>query len=179
MRHLKILDADVYVDRIPDCGTVERREYERRAVAGIIQQVLPGAVLRHTLSGVPQIDGVYVSVSHSRHYAAVAFAACPVGIDIEEHRDSQLERVATRFLDEEEMAGGALSADELLRAWTAKEAAFKALAPHNEGLVLRDIRLSKDMRHAYICAAHCFDVEHVRLGNGGPDVLLAVAVRCR
>lgn len=179
MRHLKILETDIYIDSIPDCGAGGRRESERRAVVGIIQQVLPGAVLRHTPSGAPQIDGMHVSVSHSRHYAAVGLSERPVGIDIEERRTAQLERVATRFLDDEEMARGAFSPDVLLRAWTAKEAVFKALAPHNEGVVLSDIRLSKNMRHACFGVAHRFDVEHVSHGNGAPDAILAVAVRCR
>ncbi|MDO5394610.1 MAG: 4'-phosphopantetheinyl transferase superfamily protein [Bacteroidales bacterium] len=178
MRHLKILETDIYIDSIPDCGAGGRRESERRAVAEIIRRVLPGCTLRHAQSGAPQIDGMHVSVSHSRHYAAVALSERPVGIDIEESRTAQLERVATRFLDDEEMAVGALSPVELLRAWTAKEAVFKALAPHNEGVVLSDIRLSKNMRHACFGVAHCFDVEHVSHGNCAPDAILAVAVRC-
>lgn len=179
MRHLRILETDIYIDSIPDCGAGRRRESERRAVAGIISRVLPGCTLRHAPSGAPEIDGMHVSVSHSRHYAAVALSEHPVGIDIEERRDGQLERVATRFLDDEEMGGGSLSPVELLRAWTAKEAAFKALAPHNDGVMLSDIRLSENMRHACFGVAHRFDVEHVsHHGNGAPDALLAVAVRC-
>lgn len=105
-----------------------RRERERKAVNRIVGRIWGSeAVVSHRDDGSPFIAGVqcHISVSHSRHYAAIAWDVLPgIGIDIEEPRIAQLEKVADRFLATGERQ--AWSA-RLLEAWTLKEAAFKAL----------------------------------------------------
>ena len=119
-----------------------RPDAERRAVSRLISYAFgPSACLAHRPSGAPYIIGsdVSVSVSHSRGYAAVAYSsAAIVGVDIEEPRQ-QLARVAPRVFSDEELALYS-SPELLLRAWTLKEALYKAaLTP---GLDFRkDIRL--------------------------------------
>lgn len=124
-----------------------RTERERAAVGDIIARFF-GADARvgHHDSGVPYLVGredISLSVSHSRDYAAIAFSIRrTIGVDIEQWRE-QLVRVAPRVLSESEMAVYGVSSDLLLRAWTMKEALYKAaLTP---GLDFRrDIALPSD-----------------------------------
>lgn len=123
-----------------DCGSVQvwlcpveaaptRREAEQRAVGRLLRAAFPdGAELRHTAEGVPCLAGsdVYISISHSRTCAALAVCAdAPVGIDVEDWRE-QLTRVAPRVLSAAELAVYGASPELLLRAWTLKEALYKA-----------------------------------------------------
>lgn len=88
------------------------------------------ALYRHDSHGAPFIDGspLSVSVSHSRDYAVVAVSdRSGLGIDIEQLRAEQLQRVATRFLSGSEREILA-PPRRLLWAWAAKEAVYKAAA---------------------------------------------------
>lgn len=81
-----------------------------------------------------------VSISHSRHWAAVALnPECRIGVDIEEARPEQLRRVAPKFLSGAERR---LWDDRLLEAWTCKEAVYKAAGVR--GLPLADIDLTSE-----------------------------------
>lgn len=124
---ITLLLSDILLTMAPiDRQGGSRRERERAAVAGLIASLFgPDARLGHTPLGAPYlVGGPHISVSHSAHYAAVA--ACteaPIGIDIEEERPEQLERVAPRVMTPDELAA---YSGRLLQAWTIKEAAFKA-----------------------------------------------------
>lgn len=103
-------------------GTRRRRETE--AVGRIARAI--GIAISHDHDGAPVTDGAFISVSHSAGLAVVALdAARAVGIDAEDWRDA-LWRVRPKFLSEAEAERFA-DADSLLRAWTAKEAVYKAL----------------------------------------------------
>ena len=105
-----------------------RRQREKAAVGRLIVRLAgPTAEIGHNANGSPYIVGSewYISVSHSRNFAALAWSDEPgIGIDIEEPRQSQLERVASKFLSDDELPRWT---GRLLEAWTIKEAAFKAL----------------------------------------------------
>lgn len=138
METLKIDDVTVYLCAIPGGGS--RRERERMAVNSLVEQVFPGCKLCHKSSGAPFIDipGVHVSVSHSRNYAVLAVSESAVGIDIEEQRAQQLERVVTRFMSDADLK----ACPNLLDAWTAKEAVFKAAGV--DDAMLADISFETD-----------------------------------
>lgn len=76
------------------------------------------------------IEGVespwYVSLSHSRGWAAAAIDRAPVGVDLEVVRPID-ERAAHLFLRDEEIEAmrSCSLPDRLLHFWTAKEAAWK------------------------------------------------------
>lgn len=111
----------------PDRTCTER---EHAAVRAIIARFFgTDAIVGHRDTGAPYLVGredINLTVSHSRDYAAVAFSAAhTVGVDIEQWRE-QLVRVAPRVLSESEMAVYGASSDLLLRAWTMKEALYKA-----------------------------------------------------
>lgn len=113
-----------------------RRERERTAVLRALRRLAgPEADIKHDESGAPLLVGAegYISVTHSRHTAAVLWSSTPGwGIDLEEARGEQLRRVAPRVLNPDELE---LFGDNLLKAWTIKEAAFKAA-----GLPIADLR---------------------------------------
>lgn len=119
-----------------------RREAERRTITALAQILFPSSKIGHRASGAPSLilpgggSRPWISVSHSRSLAALAVSDRPVGIDIEAP-SPKLERVAERFLSPEELA----SIPNLLRAWTAKEAAFKACP---EASLITDFHLAKE-----------------------------------
>lgn len=119
--------ARLYLCRLPEAAT--RREAEKAAVEALLRHAFPeGAVLCHTPEGAPYLkdNPVHISISHSRSRAALAVCAeAPVGVDVETLRD-QLARVAPRVLSEAELADYGTTAEGLLRAWTLKEALYKA-----------------------------------------------------
>ncbi len=115
----------------------------RNEVARLIaENVGPDVRLLHDPDGAPLLAGspMHVSVSHSRHFAAIALHPClRVGVDIEEPRPEQLRRVIAKFLTEPELP---LWNDRLLAAWTCKEAVYKAAGVRN--LPLGAIDLTTD-----------------------------------
>ena len=112
-------------------GGPTRRELEREAVRRLVRAAFgPEAVLEHRADGSPIVAAageLQISVSHSRHLAVLAVAPTAVGVDIEEPRE-QLLRVAGRFMTPEEQRNYP-TPELILKAWTLKEAAFKALRP--------------------------------------------------
>ncbi|MDE5799694.1 MAG: 4'-phosphopantetheinyl transferase superfamily protein [Paramuribaculum sp.] len=108
-----------------------RRDAERAAVARLVAEAFgEDAELGHDIHGAPYIAGrrdVYISVSHCRGLAVLAVSRRGrIGIDVEEE-NMRLERIAGRFLSPEEQLRWGGSIPSLAYAWTAKEAAFKAL----------------------------------------------------
>lgn len=110
---------------IPADSAVPRRQRERETVALLLRRMLVHeARLTHAPDGAPLLEGYNISISHSRDLAVVALDAVRrVGIDAEEMRP-QLLRIKERFLSPGELK--VFTTDEqLLTAWTAKEAVFK------------------------------------------------------
>ena len=110
-----------------------RRMRESEAVARALAELCgPQARKVNDSIGAPhlEIDGkpqeISISVSHSRDYAAVAVSPFGLfGLDIEQMR-GQLEKVAHRVLSPEEFDDYSRLEQGLLRAWTLKEALYKA-----------------------------------------------------
>ncbi|MDE7110390.1 MAG: 4'-phosphopantetheinyl transferase superfamily protein [Muribaculaceae bacterium] len=93
--------------------------------------------LDHDRDGAPLLVGstLHISISHSRRFAAIMLnEKVRCGIDIEEPRLDQLERVRSKFLTPAELAAEV----DLLSAWTAKEAVFKASATPGLGMSMID-----------------------------------------
>lgn len=137
----------LFVTDIESGDRSTRRRREQQAVARLIEHVFgPQARCAHTASGAPVVEGLDsespgISLSHSARFAALVTGGTrPIGVDIEEWRPAQLRRVADRFLsaDEREIF---LLAGDLLWAWAAKEAVYKAAGIRS--LAGPDIRLSR------------------------------------
>lgn len=141
-----------------------RSERERLIVNRIISTYISSeARLAHAPSGRPLLenaDGLHISISHSADYVAVVFGPIEgIGIDVEQPR-AQLARVAPRVLSAAEMAVYGHSESLLLRAWTLKEALYKAAL--TEGVDFRRdivLPLSPDGTRATVCGRP-FDIIH-------------------
>lgn len=115
----------------------------RRVVSDLIaEKISPEAQLEHDENGAPFLTGIpsppTISISHSRCVAVlqVALDPCQHGVDVEEWRE-KIRNVAPRFLGKDEKA---YRTDmQLLLAWTAKEAVYKAA--FIPGLGLKEIVL--------------------------------------
>lgn len=112
-----------------------RRQAEQNAVARCLGTLgLPDGCLCHRHDGAPFIEGDTsrrVSVTHSRQWAAVALSPetdGPTGIDMEETEREQLRKVCPRILSAEELTAARSAALGFAKAWTAKEAVFKAIS---------------------------------------------------
>lgn len=123
--------ADLLTDAdLAELSTIanSRRQLERATVLSIVRRVFGIKVsIDHDPDGSPVIKGRegFISISHSRQHAVVAFnPSCRIGVDTETWRD-QLTRVTDKFLSAAEREVYADN-DLLLRAWTIKEAVYKA-----------------------------------------------------
>lgn len=178
--------VEIYTAPIATDGSRgSRREAEKAATARLITSLFgPGATVAHSPDGAPRLilphtattaPAPEISISHSLHTVALAVgrARRPIGVDIELPRQ-QLVRVAARFLTPEEIPIHGAGEETLLRAWTAKEAAFKAAGI--AGLTLADIRLDATASSAMIPSSPSVEI---RLSHfPGPDgSLIALAIR--
>lgn len=124
---------NIYVMELEEPG----RQCEKSTVLKMIRHLFAGAELRHKPCGAPYVAGTdkYISVSHGAGYAVVVVAVTPVGVDIEQPRQ-QLERIRHKFMRSDDCT------DSLLHAWTAKEAAFKAV--ESADVTVHDISVERN-----------------------------------
>lgn len=158
---------DIYIEAIGSCGRGERRAAEDAAVTTLVRCAFGETAVRsHDAQGAPYItlvgarrDGrsegddrrinTGISISHSRRFAVlvVSRTGSEIGVDIESARP-QLARVCRRILSTAEYAAydGAL-----VRAWTAKEAVYKASRRYfaTEPEYSRDISIDGDTATAH------------------------------
>jgi len=137
MKIIELPQATIALAPIPDQGDKSRRERERAAVQKLVDHAAGTHVdILHHDDGSPypaEPCQLHISISHSRHIAALLWSSVPGwGIDIEEARQEQLSRIAARVLNQDEIS---LYHQNLLQAWTLKEATFKAA-----GLKMADLR---------------------------------------
>lgn len=122
-----IIDNTIVVWRaIPTGEAGSRRQRERDTVLALLRDTLGSdCSLTHDTDGAPQLEGWHISISHSIDLAVVALNRDQrIGVDAETMRDA-LWRVRPKFLSSTEMEF-CDTPRRLLRAWTAKEAAYKA-----------------------------------------------------
>ena len=143
----------LYRRPLPHSTRETRREAEREASLSLIAEAFgPGARLLHHPDGAPQIPeapaGWVYSLSHSADECilAVGHGFEAIGVDVERERP-QLARVRRKFLSEKELEWiSEADMPALLRAWTAKEAVYKAA--RTPGLPLTEIELRSDFGEA-------------------------------
>ncbi|MCX4369513.1 4'-phosphopantetheinyl transferase superfamily protein [Muribaculaceae bacterium Isolate-042 (Harlan)] len=167
-----------------------RREAEREAVAGLVAAAfVPEARLMHKESGAPYIltgDGCdtlhSVSISHCSDTAMLAVApeGTAIGIDCEHFRKA-LRNVAPRVLSADEMPGWTASDTLLLRAWTIKEAVYKAAGipglPLAEGIRLPQAEIADNAISDIIAAtADGRRFRLIFLPDIAPSTTIAVAL---
>lgn len=109
--------------------------------------------ITHNEMGKPLFRGYYLSVSHTKGYAALILSKFQeVAVDIEHYSD-RIERVADKFMRKDEKADGL---DSLLVHWCAKETVYKLFSEDN--LMFEDMRVKPfDTMSDWSC-----DVENLR-----------------
>ncbi|MCM1518783.1 MAG: 4'-phosphopantetheinyl transferase superfamily protein [Pseudoflavonifractor sp.] len=144
----------------------DNRRREILAGRGIVRMAL-GIDLVHDQYGAPatQTGNVNISLSHAREMIALAVSPRPVGIDIEFPR-RQLVRVATKFLTQRELERY-ITLPQLLDAWTAKEAVFKA-AGHPD-MTISEVEMTDPVTATV--RGQSFRLTHIR--NGEATIAIA------
>lgn len=136
----------LYIAEIKENATLTRKEREDMAVKVLVEEAFGCDAIKSNLpTGQPiiEIEGIAVdkaiSISHCSSLAvlAVGDGKEAIGVDVEIFRE-QLRRVVPKFLNTEEKERYTTDED-LLRAWTLKEATYKAA--RTPGLALTDIHL--------------------------------------
>lgn len=79
-------------------------------------------------NGKPCIKGIPdYSISHGENTWAIIFSDTPCGLDIQYNREAKLEKIASKFYQEDEVESVArLGLDEFFRIWSRREALIKA-----------------------------------------------------
>ena len=135
---LTVVNLDPKVNSI---GCNETKLKEKVAAKIAVERMFGRDVeIKHAADGHPYIKGVSGSftISHSRDILIAVYSPDKiVGVDIEYPREA-LRRVASKFLRENEMEYAG-DIDNLLGAWTIKEAVYKAML--QKGLSLFAIKL--------------------------------------
>ncbi len=136
MKLIQLPDATIALDVISGAYG-NRRACEKAAIQRLMDFAAgTNTEILHRPDGSPYPAPpchLHISISHSRHIAALLWSESQgYGIDIEEARQEQLSRIAARVMSQDEIES---FSDNLLKAWTLKEAAFKAA-----GLPVADLR---------------------------------------
>ena len=105
----------------------QKKQREFLAIRHLLQQAqLPTTALYYTPEGKPQLEGSYISITHSHDFVMIALSPRPVGIDIERCTPRIL-RLAPRFTpwqappDMDELT----QIQAYTQLWTIKEALYK------------------------------------------------------
>lgn len=147
---------DAILNKINSASSPRRKREIAMSHILINQHISKEDQLCHHSNGAPFIKGndCFISISHSATEIALAINHThPIGIDIENWRD-QLLRVRNRFLSHEEMRIYT-SHQQLLQAWTAKEALYKIA--NTPGISFADdirLPLFNDDHHAIVNTPH-------------------------
>lgn len=152
---------------ISEGENLTRRQRERSAVSQILTTMLGADYsIGHNQDGAPiimkggaPVPSVSISVTHSQKLAAVAIGEDAIGIDAEEWRPALL-RVKSRFLTLEETEW--VTVEQLLPAWTIKEAVYKAAGQRL--LAGPEIHISRDFLSASALGV-CYKLHHLSVGD--------------
>ena len=105
----------------------QKKQREFLVIRHLLQQAqLPTTALYYTPEGKPQLEGPYISITHSQDFVMIALSPRPVGIDIERCTPRIL-RLAPRFTpwqappDMNELT----QIQAYTQLWTIKEALYK------------------------------------------------------
>lgn len=116
-------------------------------------------VINHDSQGKPLLQDFHVSISDTMGYVAVILSRTrEVAVDIE-YYSNRVDRIASRFIREDEVAG---ATESRLIHWSAKETVFKYFSAHQ--LQYEDMRL-----HPFQVASEgCVNVDNLKANQTVP-----------
>ena len=120
---------------IDAAGSIKRRE-EMTVTRGMIKEIFgEHAMIRHNPDGSQYIADYkgYISISHTKGFACVAYSDSPVGVDAQQWSNALIS-TKEKYLNEAEIEAFGENKLQLLRAWCAKEATYKILRIKNLSL---------------------------------------------
>lgn len=192
MKHINI--SHIAID---DNRDMPRRQREREAVSRLLAAINPDYRLAHRHDGSPFIEDhpeITLSITHSTTTAAVAITTLPgtlLGIDLESPRAAlatthdrwsnpadvipSTDAPMSRCPDaSKSQSNEAPNLHQLLKLWTAKEAAYKARAPHHPDrqIFLPDIAVDLVLSTATLPDGTILTLSFQSLP---PDQILAIA----
>ncbi len=112
----------------------DSRRHELEAVYGLVNCISgeKNIVIGHNDDGKPLLDDWYISISHTRGYAAVIMShSKEVAVDIEYISD-RVNRIAGKFIREDEIF---CDTTARLLAWCVKETVYKYFSEQHLGLL--------------------------------------------
>lgn len=116
IRKLTMLDTDLLVT--PKIAALDDNEL-RRYISDNIEMNKNG---KPSIKGIPDY-----SISHGENTWAIIFSDTPCGLDIQYNREAKLEKIASKFYQEDEAeSADRLGQDEFFRIWSRREALIKA-----------------------------------------------------
>jgi phosphopantetheinyl transferase len=159
--------------------TLSRRALKRLAVTrGVLGQSCHGLIESDSESR-PRLRDLttgrtwYVSLSHSRGFAAAAIDEAPIGVDVERVRQLHSSAAHLFLSDAEEEAITRAPVEEaLLHGWCAKEAAWKAVSSMHETLRSVPLHLLEIWDHGLVFQSPRLTVETRRVS---PALVAALA----
>ncbi len=116
------------------CGEryVLTRSLLRRELARRLNREPQDIRFRYSEQGKPACEGIHFNISHSGDCFAMAFDACPIGIDVERIRPrTRMEALARRIMSPEQLAAyceRGCPIDEFYACWCTAEALVKQAA---------------------------------------------------
>lgn len=116
-------------------------------------------VINHDSHGKPLLKDFFISISDTAGYVAIILSSTKeVAVDIE-YYSNRVDRIAKRFLREDEVAG---TTESRLIHWSAKETVFKYFSAHR--LQYADMRL-----HSFQVASEgCVNVDNLKTNQTVP-----------
>lgn len=141
---LAIWKMDEPLDSIPRPAQVDLSQYHGQRLREKLTEYLllaeltnrDALVIDHDEDGAPLVEGFYISISHTRGWAAMTLSKCHKnGVDIEYVSD-RVDKVVSRFMRDDEKQD---TLKGRLITWCAKEAAYKYY--HEQHLRLLEMQL--------------------------------------
>lgn len=128
---LQMLDRKADFESFLQRVTAEKRRQEHFASRVLLKDLLGKEVkVDYRQSGAPFLEECshYISISHTKDYAAVIVDSQPTGIDIE-YRSDRVVKIRSRFMNPEEdsFIDSNYEVEHLLIHWCAKETLFKII----------------------------------------------------
>ena len=159
-----------------------RRDAELNAVKHCLEELGIHSDINHHPDGRPFLASEPlrpISITHSRKWAAVAMRTSGdkpfFGVDVEDFTRCQLKKVAPKFLSPAELEFCATADHGVAKAWTAKEAVFKALGK-SEVNFADDISFNPEMTRAiHHSESICFNLDYFILEHN--NILCVAAIQ--
>jgi phosphopantetheinyl transferase len=131
---LIIWKDEMYFDKLEQ--GLKKREIEKQQVSEKLTTIDKGLILKYHPNSAPYAENsefTHVSISHYRSYFSIYLSKSPIGVDIQEFKDS-LVKGKHYFINKSEESALALTKVNSHLIWTAKEAFYKKCSGEIEDL---------------------------------------------